>query len=158
MEVEGDDDGGEADRAAVILAAARGGGASGAVRAAGEALGVATPTLYTTLRARLAEDARTAFDEALEDGRLVEAHPPVAFRPPQPFLRPSTPRRLTSNVLILRKKIAFEYKRNGPSLDFGTPLPPNRHIVALLSRVSETNAISDADVQHERRTTVAGSP
>ena len=30
-------------------------------------IGVATPTLYTTLRTRLAEDARAAFDEALED-------------------------------------------------------------------------------------------
>ena len=30
-------------------------------------IGVATPTLYATLRARLAEDARTAFDEALRD-------------------------------------------------------------------------------------------
>ncbi len=30
-------------------------------------IGVATPALYTTLRTRLAEEARTAFDEALED-------------------------------------------------------------------------------------------
>lgn len=35
-------------------------------------IGVATPTLYTTLRTRLAEDGRTAFDEALEDATRRE--------------------------------------------------------------------------------------
>ena len=35
-------------------------------------IGVATPTLYTTLRTRLAEDARVAFDEALEDATQHE--------------------------------------------------------------------------------------
>ena len=39
-------------------------------------IGVATPTLYTTLRARLAEDARTAFDEALEDAAHRGGHLP----------------------------------------------------------------------------------
>lgn len=66
-------------------------------------------------------------------------------------------RGLTLKILILRKKMAFGYTRNDPSLDFRTPLPPNRDIMALFCRMSETTVISDTNgPELERGTSMAG--